>query len=52
MTSTIWFRFGEYLPFRAVLARLGIDKIVQGSPVDFSPGDGARTVLSRRRAEL
>ena len=29
---------------RAVLARLGIDKIVQGSPVDFSPGNGARTV--------
>jgi apolipoprotein N-acyltransferase len=36
--------FGEYLPLRSVLARLGIDKIVQGSPVDFSPGDGARTV--------
>jgi apolipoprotein N-acyltransferase len=36
--------FGEYLPLRTVLARLGIDKIVQGSPVDFSPGDGVRTV--------
>ena len=36
--------FGEYLPLRAVLTRLGIDKIVQGSPVDFSPGDGVRTV--------
>ena len=36
--------FGEYLPLRSVLARLGIEKIVQGSPVDFSPGDGARTL--------
>jgi len=36
--------FGEYLPFRGALARLGIDKIVQGSPVDFSPGAGVRTI--------
>jgi apolipoprotein N-acyltransferase len=36
--------FGEYLPLRGILAQLGIDKIVQGSPVDFSPGAGVRTV--------
>lgn len=36
--------FGEYLPFRGVLARIGVDKIVQGSPVDFSPGPGVRTL--------
>jgi len=36
--------FGEYLPLRSLLARFGIDKMVQGSPVDFSPGSGARTV--------
>ncbi len=36
--------FGEYLPLRSLLARFGIDKMVQGSPVDFSPGGGARTV--------
>jgi apolipoprotein N-acyltransferase len=36
--------FGEYLPFRRVLARLGVDKMVQGSPVDFSPGPGVRTL--------
>ncbi len=29
--------FGEYLPFRAVMARLGLDKLAHGA-VDFSPG--------------
>jgi apolipoprotein N-acyltransferase len=31
--------FGEYLPFRNVLSRIGIDKLVPGS-IDYSPGDG------------
>jgi apolipoprotein N-acyltransferase len=35
--------FGEYLPLRALLAPLGIDKIVFG-PVDFSPGPGPVTL--------
>ncbi len=35
--------FGEYLPFRAVMARLGLDKLAHGA-VDFSPGPGARLV--------
>ncbi len=36
--------FGEYLPLRALLGRLGIERVVQGSSVDFSPGAGVRTV--------
>jgi apolipoprotein N-acyltransferase len=35
--------FGEYLPFRKVLARLGLDKLAHGA-VDFSPGAGPRLV--------
>jgi apolipoprotein N-acyltransferase len=35
--------FGEYLPFRSVLARLGLDKLAHGA-VDFSPGTGPRVV--------
>ena len=31
--------FGEYLPLRGVLARLGIDKLVYG-PVDYTAGPG------------
>lgn len=31
--------FGEYLPFRPLLARLGVDKLAHGA-VDFSPGPG------------
>ncbi|MBT4490706.1 MAG: apolipoprotein N-acyltransferase, partial [Rhodospirillaceae bacterium] len=33
--------FGEYLPLRAVLSRLGLDKFAHGA-VDFSPGTGAK----------
>jgi apolipoprotein N-acyltransferase len=36
--------FGEYLPLRKLLGRLGVEKLVQGSPVDFSPGTGPRTL--------
>jgi apolipoprotein N-acyltransferase len=32
--------FGEYLPLRSALARLGLDKLAHGA-VDFSPGPGA-----------
>jgi apolipoprotein N-acyltransferase len=32
--------FGEYLPLRSTLARLGLDKLAHGA-VDFSPGPGA-----------
>jgi apolipoprotein N-acyltransferase len=32
--------FGEYLPLRAGLSRLGLDKLAHGA-VDFSPGPGA-----------
>ena len=35
--------FGEYLPFRAVMAHLGLDKLAHGA-VDFSPGSGPRLV--------
>lgn len=35
--------FGEYLPFRSVLARLGLEKLVYGS-FDFVPGPGRRTL--------
>jgi len=35
--------FGEYLPFRKVLARLGLDKLAHGA-VDFSSGAGPRVV--------
>ena len=37
--------FGEYLPFRAVLGRLGLDKFAAGG-VDYSPGPGP-LVLAR-----
>ena len=33
--------FGEYLPFRSVLARLGVEKLTHGT-VDFSSGGGER----------
>lgn len=35
--------FGEYLPLRKVLARLGLDKLAHGA-VDFSPGPGPALV--------
>ena len=35
--------FGEYLPFRSILAQVGIDKLVYG-PVDFSSGPGLTTM--------
>ena len=35
--------FGEYLPFRSLFARLGLEKLTAGS-VDYLPGDGRRTV--------
>ena len=35
--------FGEYVPWRAVLTRLGLDKLVPGE-VDYSPGPGRRTL--------
>jgi apolipoprotein N-acyltransferase len=34
---------GEYLPFRTLLAPLGLDRLVPGA-IDFSPGPGARTL--------
>lgn len=35
--------FGEYLPWRPLLARLGLEKLTQGS-IDFVPGPGRRTL--------
>jgi len=35
--------FGEFLPFRAVLGRLGLEKLTQGS-IDFQPGPGRVTL--------
>ncbi len=35
--------FGEYLPWRGFLTRLGLDKLAHGA-VDFSPGPGPRAV--------
>ena len=35
--------FGEYLPLRSILRRIGVDKITQGA-IDYSPGGGPRTV--------
>ena len=35
--------FGEYLPLRDILARLGLDKLAHGA-VDFIPGTGPRVV--------
>ena len=35
--------FGEYLPLRPLLSRLGLSRLAPGS-VDFWPGPGARTV--------
>ncbi len=35
--------FGEFLPFRALLGRLGLDRLAHGA-TDFSPGPGARTL--------
>jgi apolipoprotein N-acyltransferase len=36
--------FGEYLPFRGLLARLGVEKLVASSALDFSTGTGAGTL--------
>jgi apolipoprotein N-acyltransferase len=35
--------FGEFLPFRTVLGRLGLEKVTQGS-IDFQPGPGRETL--------
>lgn len=35
--------FGEYVPFRSVLASMGVEKITAGS-IDFSTGPGPRTL--------
>jgi apolipoprotein N-acyltransferase len=35
--------FGEFLPFRPVLSRLGLEKLTQGT-VDFQPGPGRETL--------
>lgn len=35
--------FGEYLPWRPLLGRLGLEKLTQGS-IDFVPGPGRRTL--------
>lgn len=35
--------FGEYLPWRSVLSRIGLEKLTQGS-FDFRPGPGRRTL--------
>ncbi len=36
--------FGEYLPFRSLLARIGLDKLAVGS-VDFSPGKDVEPMI-------
>ncbi|MGI9434108.1 MAG: apolipoprotein N-acyltransferase [Geminicoccaceae bacterium] len=35
--------FGEFLPWRAVLSRIGLQKITEGT-IDFQPGGGAKTL--------
>ncbi len=35
--------FGEYLPWRTLLGRLGLEKLTQGT-IDFVPGPGRRTL--------
>ncbi len=35
--------FGEFLPFRPVLGRLGLEKLTEGS-IDFQPGPGRETL--------
>jgi apolipoprotein N-acyltransferase len=35
--------FGEYLPWRALLGRLGLEKLTRGT-IDFVPGPGRRTL--------
>jgi apolipoprotein N-acyltransferase len=35
--------FGEFLPLRAVLSRIGLDKLTHGS-IDFQPGPGRQTI--------
>jgi apolipoprotein N-acyltransferase len=35
--------FGEFLPLRGVLSRIGLDKLTHGS-IDFRPGPGRRTI--------
>jgi len=35
--------FGEYLPLRGLLSRLGVDKLTPGA-VDFHPGEGLQTI--------
>ena len=37
--------FGEFLPLRPVLRRLGLRKLTKGT-IDFSPGPGRRTLLA------
>lgn len=35
--------FGEYLPWRSVLQRIGLEKLTEGT-IDFRPGPGRRTI--------
>ncbi|MCB2010506.1 MAG: hypothetical protein KDF64_07890, partial [Geminicoccaceae bacterium] len=35
--------FGEFLPFRSILGRLGLDALAVGS-IDFQAGSGRRTL--------
>jgi len=35
--------FGEYLPWRPVLQRIGLEKLTEGT-IDFRPGPGRRTI--------
>jgi apolipoprotein N-acyltransferase len=35
--------FGEFLPFRSALGRLGLEKLTEGS-IDFQPGPGRQTL--------
>lgn len=37
--------FGEYLPFRTLLARVGLDKLAVGS-IDYSAGEGGKVIAA------